>query len=128
VENALKLPNTALRYKPPMTTDEILATYKKYGIEGSERQTASAGPGVVEASESGKGGTENLPRMPKADTAVVWKLGPDNTLVPVKVSLGITDHAFTEVLAVLRGELKESDALVIRSVVPKNQAPGTLRR
>jgi len=128
VENALKLPNTALRYKPPMTADEILATYKKYGIEGSERQIASAGTGVVQASESGKGGTENLPRMPKADTAVVWKLGPDSTLVPVKVSLGITDHAFTEVLAVLKGELKESDALVIRSVVPKNPAPGALRR
>jgi HlyD family secretion protein len=128
VENALKLPNTALRYKPPMTADETLATYKKYGIEGSERQIASAGTGVVQASESGKSGTENLPRMPKADTAVVWKLGPDNTLVPVKVSLGITDHAFTEVLAVLKGELKESDELVIRSVVPKNQAPGALRR
>jgi HlyD family secretion protein len=128
VENALKLPNTALRYKPPMTADETLATYKKYGIEGGERQIASAGTGVVQASESGKSGTENLPRMPKADTAVVWKLGPDNTLVPVKVSLGITDHAFTEVLAVLKGELKESDALVIRSVVPKNQAPGALRR
>jgi HlyD family secretion protein len=128
VENALKLPNTALRYKPPMTADEILATYKKYGIEGSERQLVSLGPGVVEASESGKGGTETLPRKPKADAAIVWKLGPDNMLVPVKVSLGITDHAFTEVLAVLKGELKESDALVIRSVVPKNQAPGTLRR
>lgn len=128
VENALKLPNTALRYKPPMTADETLATYRKYGIEGSERQIASAGTGVVQASESGKSGTENLPRMPKADTAVVWKLGPDNTLVPVKISLGITDHAFTEVLAVLNGELKESDALVIRSVVPKNQAPGALRR
>ena len=62
------------------------------------------------------------------DTAVVWKLGLDNSLVPVKVSLGITDHAFTEVLAVLKGELKENDAVVIRSVVPKNQTPGTLRR
>jgi HlyD family secretion protein len=128
VENALKLPNTALRYKPPMSADEILATYKKYGIDSGKRQLVSSGPGVVEASESGKGGTENLPRMPKADTAVVWKLGPDSTLVPAKVSLGITDHAFTEVLAVLKGELKESDALVIRSVVPKNQAPGALRR
>jgi HlyD family secretion protein len=128
VENALKLPNTALRYKPPMSADEILATYKKYGIDSSERQLVSSEPGVVEASESGKGGTENLPRMPKANTAVVWKLGPDSSLVPAKVSLGITDHAFTEVLAVLKGELKESDALVIRSVVPKNQAPGALRR
>jgi len=125
-ENVMKLPNTALRYKPPMTPEGILATYKKYGIQGSERQVAGAG--VVEASESGKGEVQNLPRAPKTDTAVVWKLGTDNTLVPVKVSLGITDHAFTEVRAVLKGELKESDTLVIRSVVPKNQTPGTLRR
>jgi hypothetical protein len=47
---------------------------------------------------------------------------------PVKVSIGITDHAFTEVLAVLKGELKEGDAVVIRSVVSKSQAPGALRR
>jgi hypothetical protein len=44
------------------------------------------------------------------------------------VFLGITDHAFTELLGVVKGELKENDALVIRSVVPKNQGLGTLRR
>jgi len=128
VQNALKLPNTALRYKPPMSPEEILAVYKQYGIDGGERQVAGNGSGVVQASETGKAETQNAARAPKSDSAVVWKLGPDNTLVPVKVSLGITDHAFTEVLVVLKGELKESDAVVIRSIVPKNMAPGTLRR
>jgi len=128
VQNALKVPNTALRYKPPMSAEEILAVYKQYGIDESGRQAASAGSRVVEASEAAKPDAQNAPRAPKSDTAVVWKLGADNTLIPVKVSLGITDHAFTEVLAVLKGDLKENDALVIRSVVPKNQAPGTLRR
>src|SRR6202035_2749767 len=33
-QNPLKLPNTALRYKPPMAPGEILASYKRYGIEG----------------------------------------------------------------------------------------------
>src|SRR5262249_11286221 len=127
-QNALKLPNTALRYKPPMSAEEILAVYKQYGIDGSERQAASVGSGVVQASEPAKSEMQSAPRAPKSDTAVVWKLGPDNSLVPVKVSLGITDHAFTEIRGVLKGELKESDALVIRSVVPKSQAPGTLRR
>jgi len=127
-QNALKLPNTALRYKPPMSPEEILAVYKQYGIDGSGRQSAGTGSGVVEASEAGKGESPNPQRAPKSEAAVVWKLGPDNTLIPVKVSLGITDHAFTEILAVLKGELKESDALVIRSVVPKNQGVGTLRR
>jgi HlyD family secretion protein len=128
VQNALKLPNTALRYKPPMGPEEILAVYKQYGIDGNERQVAGNGSGVVQASETGKTEAQNVARAPKSDTAVVWKLGPDNRLVPVKVSLGITDHAFTEILAVLKGELKESDALVIRSVIPKNMAPGMLRR
>ena len=49
---------------------------------------------------------------------------PDNTMEPVKVSLGITDHAYTEVTAVLKGQLKEGDDVIIRSVQPKSQAPG----
>ena len=71
---------------------------------------------------------QNLPRAPKAETAVVWKLHPDNTMEPVKVSLGITDHAYTEVSAVLKGELKEGDDVIIRSVAPKAQALGGIRR
>jgi glycine cleavage system H lipoate-binding protein len=66
--------------------------------------------------------------VPKADTAIVWKLRPDNTVEPVKASLGITDHAYTQLGAVLKGELKEGDELIIRSVVPKNQTLGTIRR
>jgi hypothetical protein len=47
---------------------------------------------------------------------------------PVKVSLGITDHAFTEVGALLKGDLKESDNVVVRSISSKPTAPGTVRR
>src|SRR5437870_10105448 len=38
VQNVLKLPNTALRYKPPMAPEEILTLYQRYGIEGDEKQ------------------------------------------------------------------------------------------
>jgi HlyD family secretion protein len=128
VQSVLKVPNTALRYKPPMTPEEILAVYRRYGIEGGEREAATRGSGVVQAAGQPSPAQSNPPRTPKRDTAVVWKLHPDNTLEPVKVSLGITDHAFTEVVGVAKGQLKEDDALVIRSVVPKNQGLGTLRR
>ena len=73
-------------------------------------------------------GAQNLPRAPKTETAVVWKLHPDNTMEPVKVSLGITDHAYTEVSSVLKGELKEGDEVIIRSVAPKTSALGGIRR
>src|SRR5229473_5904543 len=128
VQNAVKLPNTALRYKPPMTAEEILVIYKQYGIEGSgERQAADDPVPTGSAAQAGPA-PQNPPRAPKTDTAVVWKLHPDNTLEPVKVSLGITDHAYTEVTAVLKGELKQGNDLIIRSVSAKSQALGGIRR
>jgi HlyD family secretion protein len=125
VQNVMKLPNTALRYKPPMTTEEVLDVYKRYRIEGADEQTS-----VKTAAEESAAGVnpQNLPRTPKAKTAVVWKLHADQSMEPVQVALGITDHAYTEVTAVLKGDLKEGDDLIIRSVTSKPQAPGTLRR
>jgi HlyD family secretion protein len=124
VQNVLKLPNTALRYKPPMSAEEILAIYKQYGIEVNERKKGSNDSSAADDPTQGGGGTQNQPRTPRADAAVVWKLRSDNTMEPVKVSLGITDHSYTEVRAITKGELKEGDELIIRSVVPKSSAPG----
>ncbi len=125
VQSVLKIPNTALRYKPPMSAEEILAIYKVRGIgDGAsnlaEKSTAtSAQPTPL---------TQGAPRAPKNDSVVVWKLHPDKSMEPVKIALGITDHAFTEVTAVLRGDLKEGDDVIIRSVVAKPQAFSALRR
>jgi HlyD family secretion protein len=126
VQDALKVPNTALRYKPPMTPEEILATYKQYGIEAGSEQKQAADDPVPGGGQAPK--PQPRARAPKADTAIVWKLHSDNTMEPVKIALGITDHAYTEVTSVLQGELKPGEDLVIRSVVPKSQAPSTLRR
>jgi HlyD family secretion protein len=128
VRNAMKLPNTALRYKPPLSPEEIIAVYKQFEIDGSEQKLARPESAAADPPQQAGPGTQNAPRAPKTDSAVVWKLHVDNTLEPVKVSLGITDHAFTEVLAVQKGELKQGDAVVIRSVVSKNQTLGVLRR
>ena len=127
VQNALEVPNTALRYKPPMTTEEVLATYKQYGIEAGD-QKASADASPARAGTALAATVPPISRAPKSDTAVVWKLHLDHTMEPVRVALGITDHAFTEVTAVLRGELKPGDEVVIRSVTPKTQGLGAIRR
>jgi len=128
VQAVLKVPNTALRYKPPMGPEEILAIYKQYGMEASERQRASDDPPAAGGGSQAGGENQNLPRAPRVENAVVWKLHADNTMEPVKISLGITDHAYTEVTALIKGELQDGEALIIRSVVTKTQAPGTLRR
>jgi HlyD family secretion protein len=133
VQSALKLPNTALRYKPSMAPEEILALYKQYGIDGVEPAQAStdsavAAGGPPQNATTAGAAAQNPPRAPKTDTAVVWKLHADNSMEPVKVSLGITDHAFTEVKVVLKGQLKDGDELIIRSIVSKSQALGGIRR
>jgi HlyD family secretion protein len=122
VQNVLKVPNTALRYKPPMEPEEILAIYKQYGIEGSERQQAGDDPAVAGRGSPTTAESQNLPRTPRAENAVVWKLHADNTMSRSRFR-GITDHAYTQVNAVIKGELKEGDALIIRSVTAKTQVP-----
>jgi HlyD family secretion protein len=116
---ALKVPNTALRYKPPLSREEILALFKRFGVDGME-----AAPGS--AADGDEGGRPQA--APRGDEGVVWRLHRDGTIEPLKLSLGITDHSFTEVTKVGRGELKEGDELVVRSIVPKSQAPGPIRR
>lgn len=123
VQNVLKLPNTTLRYKPPMEPEQVLALYRRFGIEGGDRKSASDAAAAAEAPQTADGG-QNRPRASRSDTAIVWRLHADNSMEPVKVSLGITDHSYTEVTAVNKGELKEGDELIIRSVVAKSSAPG----
>ncbi len=123
-QNVLKLPNTALRYKPSMEQEQILALYKQYGIDGREGKKAADDPAAPERGGQPGGGAQNPPRAPRTDSAVVWKLHLDNSLEPVKVSLGITDHSYTEVTALLKGELKEGDEVITRTVMPKTSTPG----
>ena len=124
VQNVLKLPNTALRYKPPMSPEEILALYRQYGIEPGARKTASDEAAAAERGGPSGAEAQNPPRAPRSDSAVVWKLRADNSMEPVKVTLGITDHSYTEITGLVKGELKEGDELIIRSVMPKSTAPG----
>jgi HlyD family secretion protein len=122
VDNVLKVPNTALRYKPPLSLEEIGAIYAKYRIEAGPPPRASE----ESAGEKSASTSPNGSRAPKRDAAVVWKLhAGDNTIEPVKISLGITDHSYTEVAGLLNGTLKEGDQLIIRSLLAKPKAPGT---
>src|SRR3979411_988211 len=40
VQNVLKIPNTAWRYKPPLSPEEVLALYQQYGVESTEKANA----------------------------------------------------------------------------------------
>ncbi len=122
VEDALKLPNAALRYKPPLSPDAVRAIYAKYGIE--ENPKSGAAPGTA-----GGAAAADLPpprRPVRGESAVIWKLDLDGSMEPVRIALGITDHTFTEVTGTLTGTLKAGDDVVTGSVAAKNLPIGGL--
>jgi HlyD family secretion protein len=100
VENVLEVPNTALRFRPSLSPEKIRSLYTKYGIDAEKPQSPSRHEG-----------------------AVVWKLRRDGSIEPVKISIGITDHAFTQILADPGGALKEGDDVVTAAVAPKTRRP-----
>ncbi len=121
VENAVKVPNAALRYKPSMSPEVVRAMYAKYGIEaGAKADTASVAtaPGGTAAPSA------EARRGPRGEDAVVWKRLGDDSLEPVRISLGITDHTYTQVAGVLNGKLEPDDDVVTSSVASKSLPPG----
>jgi hypothetical protein len=54
---------------------------------------------------------------PPLENAIVWKHTSRGALEPVELALGITDHAYTEVVHVIKGDLRIGDDVVTGSVV-----------
>src|SRR5215470_11059818 len=74
VQNVLKVPNTALRYKPPYAPDDILAIYKQYGIDGADRAQASSdtvNAASLPQSSASNASAPQPPARPKSDTVIV---------------------------------------------------------
>jgi HlyD family secretion protein len=109
VEKSIKVPNTALRFRPSLPAAELRALFTKYGVGESSQPAPQPG---AEASPE---------RTPKGEIAVVWKLRGDKSLEPAEIAIGITDHAYTEVLSVEKGDLKIGDSVVTASVESRTQ-------
>ncbi|MBI3723193.1 efflux RND transporter periplasmic adaptor subunit [bacterium] len=116
-ERVVKVPNAALRYKPPMPADAVRALYARHGIDDKGAEPApAASDGVVPGADAGS--------TARGESAVVWKLLADGSVQPVKIELGVTDHTFTEVSAVVVGALKPGDEVVTSSVMSRTLPPG----
>lgn len=109
VADVVKLPNAALRFKPPLEPAAVRTYYNHAGIDVAKLDAA-------EGAEPRKGARE--------EKAIVWKLRPDGEIEPVEVALGITDHAYTEVRSVLAGALGAGDEVVTTAVASKSMPPG----
>jgi HlyD family secretion protein len=100
VNNVVKVPNAALRFKPDLPPNQLRALYQKFGLpEENEKAMNGSAP-----AKPGSG--------PKNEARVVWKLVSRKALEPVRIKTGITDHTSTELLQTLNGSVKPGDALI----------------
>jgi HlyD family secretion protein len=118
-DNVLKIPNAALRYKPPITPEEVRALYARYGIEESTPSDTDFTSQMQQPATT----VTTARRQPRGDSVVVWKLLADGTIEPAQIALGITDHTYTEVTRVVNGRLRPGDDVVTTSVKSNNLGP-----
>jgi HlyD family secretion protein len=139
-ENALKIPNAALRFRPPgMISSETRSNGAASPPESGTRPSSGGGganPGRSGAGGPGGGGFRGGPgglrpggggpgdfHPERASTRTVYLLdtskGADQPeLKPVKIKVGISDGASTEVVE----GLKEGDRVVIGTLLPDSDS------
>ena len=141
--DVLKIPNGAVRFR--LEEPERRALFAKFDLQekggGAGRGFAPGGGGGGGRGSGGEGGGSRKkgggggggggeggsrpgPRAAAADLRTIYVLQPDKTLRPVVVRAGITDFSFTEVAAVVQGELKPADEAVTGKELPNRGVTG----
>ena len=131
--NKLRIPNSALRFKPPVAAGGAPASASAGSASapggspggaqagrGASRPGGSGGPGAGAPGAGRPTLAGSLPRTGRKDAGpTVYLLLADGTLKPVRVHPGITDGQFTEIR---EGDLKEGDAVVTGLVTAKAES------
>ncbi len=101
-DDVVRIPNGALRFKPPKDDKEDKKVAKKDG--GKKKPAESAD---TKASDT----RTETPKEFRRPPARVYKLNEKNELVPTEIRTGIASNQFTEMIS---GDVKVGDELVIR--------------
>lgn len=125
VQDVLRVPNAALRFKPPTeegARGQQTTTTGSAGGESADRRAMRSGQGgggpAGAASQMGRrsgGGRKD------AKQSTVYIMGADKKLQPVQVRTGISDGRFTQIVDA--GTLKAGDMVVVGIATAKVEGP-----
>ncbi len=116
VQNVLRLPNAALRFKPenaPAAAGRQASSSAGPGPERAAAQMGERRPGFTGAAGFGE-------RQRRQPGQTVWLLVANNQLKAAQIRTGITDGHYTEVVS---GDVKEGDNVVIGLATSKVEGP-----
>jgi len=100
-DDALRIPNAAMRFRPPA---ELLASLRASSAGGTRGQG-----GVAEGGQAGRTSRPTAQAAPvDPDRKTVWVLR-DGKPRPVRIRVGVTDGSLTDVA---EGELNEGDLVI----------------
>jgi HlyD family secretion protein len=119
-KNKLLVPNSALRFTPQFTQEEMQAMFENMKRERQARrgdlvQSGGATPGQTgrQGSSSGPqfgmGEGHGMQRSQRKDVGRVWIEDEEGNLKPVMIRTGVTDNTYTEIV---RGGLEEGQAVI----------------
>jgi len=107
--NVLKVPNAALRFSPPRSTDSGAGAQGQSGQgQGRRRQQQQQGDNNTQQGNGGQFAPASAPVLP-GQVRVVWVLGQDGKPERRRITIGLSDGAATEVVD---GDLKEGDMVI----------------
>lgn len=125
--DVLKVPNAALRFRPPGGVPTAVTPTK--AVVRAGRGVGGSGGGGASDGTAGGGGTGGA-RAGEAGSAgpgVVWVLGQDDVPVAVPVRTGTSDGSATEILTGPLGKAKKKQAARSKETPSTGFVSGTLR-
>ncbi|MGB6866384.1 MAG: efflux RND transporter periplasmic adaptor subunit [Candidatus Aminicenantaceae bacterium] len=119
-KDKLLVPNSALRFMPQFTQEEMQKMFESMKRErqrrggdpsqaGGARPGQTGGQGSPSGPQFGMAGGPGMQRSARKDVGRVWIEDESGNLKPLMVRIGVTDNTYTEVV---RGELEEGQEVI----------------
>ncbi len=114
--NVLLIPNSALRFTPQLSAEEMRALYQEMfsgmgggreGDERTERQRPTGGMSGMMMGQGGRGGSQGSRRMQIPPS--VWLEDENGKLKMIMIRTGVTDNTNTEIIS---GDIKEGQEII----------------
>ncbi|MEO8384544.1 MAG: efflux RND transporter periplasmic adaptor subunit [Betaproteobacteria bacterium] len=122
-DNVVRIPNGALRFKPPKDDKDDRKGAKKDAdkkkandLAGDPKAVAAASDATKEITKTDNPVDTDANGRVRRPPARVYKINTKNELVPMEIRTGVASSQFTEMVS---GDIKPGDELVIRDLQDK---------